>query len=45
MIEYNVSKFLKFIYDKKGNLIAHWSGSNMVDEKTRFFKITRMIDE
>ena len=35
----------QFIYDKKGNLIAHWSGSNMVDEKTRFFKITRITKE
>ena len=35
----------QFIYDKNGKLIAHWLGSEMIDEKTKFFKITRMSNE
>lgn len=31
----------QFVYDKKGELIAHWVGEKMVDSKSRFIKITR----
>ncbi len=44
-VAFEVDNNEQFIYDKDGKLIAHWSGSEMIDEKTKFFKITRMIDE
>ncbi len=44
-VAFEADKDEQFIYDKNGKLIAHWSGNIMIDEKTKFFKITRMQNE
>ncbi len=43
-VAFEADKDEQFIYDKNGKLIAHWLGEKMIDEKSKFFKITRMVD-
>ena len=44
-VAFEIDKNEQFIYDKNGKLIAHWTDEKMVDEKSKFFKITRMVVE